>query len=348
MKEGSTSMNASDELLETLRQFHTKGFPGKTRQQSLLEYCQNILGGIERVHFDFKEKSDPTNAILGDSEKKNLSKAVSGFANSAGGVLIWGLQDETLQPKPIRDVADFVDRMLRLAHQVTSPVVPQIDGDFIPSDGPEGEGFAVIFVPESQLPPHRVILNVSEEKIQNHYYVRSGSSFTVAPHSQLEDMFGRRPRPILELTHSIVRGPSGGDWVKVYVKLTLENRGRGIARFPFLAVEVDPPYGVSLHGIDGNGRCGLPCLEFIGACHSEDDVVKGMQATGGRFGSQDGLVLHCGMKVDVTRLKATILRQNCESSSDLCFRFEVAAEGMPLQRGRLKIPGTQLVQAAGF
>jgi hypothetical protein len=258
------------------------------------------------------------------------------------------VENETLQPKPIHEVAAFTDRMLQLAHQVTDPAVPQIDGDFVPSDKGEGDGFSVIFVPESQLPPHRVIINAADEKIKNHYFVRSGSSFTVATHSQLEDMFGRRPRPVLALTHSIVPKPSGGDWVTVYVKLTLENRGRGIARFPFLAVEVDPPYGVSLYGVDGNGKLGLPLLGFIDACRSERDEVKGMQAAGGRFGSQDGLVLHCGMKVDVTCLKATILRQTCRQSSDLVFRYEIAAEGMPLQPDEVRIPAAELVKIAGF
>ncbi len=31
--------------------------------------------GVERVHFDFKEKSDRRNGTLGEDDKKNLAKA---------------------------------------------------------------------------------------------------------------------------------------------------------------------------------------------------------------------------------------------------------------------------------
>jgi hypothetical protein len=197
-------MSAARDLFETLRKCRTEPDPGKTPQQSLVAYCQNILGGIERTHFDFKEKANSASADLEDLDRRNLGKAVSGFANGAGGVLIWGLEDQTIAPRPLCEISKVVDTMLRLSHQVTAPAVQGIDGDYIPADGQPTDGFGLIFIPESDLPPHRVILNIP--KVQNHYYVRSGSSFVIATHSQLEDMFGRRPRPLLRLEYEIETG----------------------------------------------------------------------------------------------------------------------------------------------
>lgn len=171
-------MDAATNLFDTLRAFRTHPASGKSPHQSVIEYCNNNLGGIEQVHFDFKEKRDPLRPALDDDDKKNLAKAISGFANGSGGVLIWGIQDTSMSPRPISQVSKFIDGILQMAHQATDPPVPGIDGDFVPSDANPDDGFGFILVPESQLPPHRVVLRLP--KVQNHYYTRTGSSFVIA------------------------------------------------------------------------------------------------------------------------------------------------------------------------
>lgn len=172
-------MNSAKGLYKKLAGFKQADGSGRSPQQQLMEYCTQILGAVERFHVDFKKKHNRRDAKLSDDDRKNLAKAVSGFANSGGGVLIWGIEDKTLSPKPITDVQHFVSSMLELAPQVTDPIVQGIDGDWIPSDAGTGqEGFGLIFIPESSLPPHRVILN--HKNVKNHYYIRSGGSFVVA------------------------------------------------------------------------------------------------------------------------------------------------------------------------
>jgi Putative DNA-binding domain len=105
---------------------------GKTPQQWLVEYCRDKLRGIERVHFDFKTKSDPSTFELNNDDKKNFAKAVSGFANGGGGVLIWGIEDTTADPQPISNIAQFVQRLSELAHVVTAPSVPGVDVVSVP------------------------------------------------------------------------------------------------------------------------------------------------------------------------------------------------------------------------
>jgi hypothetical protein len=348
-------MNSAKELFEKLTSSKSPDDSGKSPQQRLIEYCTQVLGAVERQHVDFKEK-DRNASELTDNDKKNLSKAVSGFANSSGGVLIWGIEDETLSPKPITDVQGFVSSMLELAARVTDPVVQGIDGDWIPSDEGTGQnGFGLLYVPESSLPPHRVILN--HKAIKNYYYIRSGESFLIASHTQLEDMFGRRPRPVLSLSTRIVLGgkigsnpycpamsPKGlNDYMKVrdgkassntyylYVILGIENKGRGVAKSPFLSVKIHPPYGIHPYGIDGNEGFGLKGLASF----------KGSDEN--KYGSQANTVIHSGTVHDVTAVKVPInVMESPYNVFDLVVDYKIAAEGTQLTEGQAVIRGKKL------
>ncbi len=244
----------SEELFESLKELKEVGQEAGSTDQRLIRYCKEVLGTIEGLHVDFKEKHDRRQASLDLDDKRNLACAVSGFANSSGGVLIWGIENATLKPKPIANASQFVSLILELAPQVTDPVVANIEGAWLPSDeGGKNSGFAFIHVPESPLPPHRVILR--DKDIGQHYYVRSGDSFVIAPHYQLEDMFGRRPRPQLALQASArveVASKKGGTpaSIRIVFRVTAANTGRGVARLACLSlatpVGLDP---VQLPGI---------------------------------------------------------------------------------------------------
>lgn len=311
-------MNSAKELFEKLTSFKQADGSGKSPQQQLLEYCTQVLGAVERMHVDFKQKHDRRDSKLADDDKKNLAKAISGFANSGGGVLIWGIEDKTLAPKPITDVQRFVASMLELAPQVTDPIIQGIDGDWIPSDTESRqEGYGVIFIPESLLPPHRVILNYKD--IKNHYYIRSGESFVVASHTQLEDMFGRRPKPKLALSTRVVISGRSGRTCYLYVILGIENKGRGTAKSPFLSVRVHPPYQISEYGIDGNRHFGL--TELTSSILSDEK----------KYGSSVDVVIHPGIVHDVTAVKVEIdTTQSPSSVFDLTLDYQIAAEGIEL------------------
>jgi predicted HTH transcriptional regulator len=45
----------------------------------------------ETVELDFKMKRDAQHGAFHDDDKRNLGKALSAFANSAGGLLVWGI-----------------------------------------------------------------------------------------------------------------------------------------------------------------------------------------------------------------------------------------------------------------
>src|SRR5277367_5285911 len=70
---------------------------------------------IETEVLDFKEASSQSGP-MGKDDKKNLSKALSGFANGGGGILIWGVKatqskdgpDAAEELKPIGNLKRFL------------------------------------------------------------------------------------------------------------------------------------------------------------------------------------------------------------------------------------------------
>lgn len=312
-------MSSASELFQTLSKFQNS-------EAEFLEYCQQFLGPVERVHFDFKEKQDRRVSSLGESDKKNLAKAVSGFANSGGGVLIWGIKDEILDEKPIGDIQKFVSNLLSLASKTTEPFVPDIDGAWISNDGVTG--YALIHIPESTLPPHRVAL---KGDIQHHYYIRTASSFEVATHTMLEDMFGRRPKPNLSLVVSIPKEVAPGP----YIVVGLENSGRGLARSPYIAFSINAPYVISPFGVDGNGNFGLRRLPPTFGIYEN------------RFGSFGDFVVHSSVihNVAAIELQMFYAEQRIQRKwdfVDLVIDYEIAAEGLNLFRGQKTVSSDEL------
>lgn len=321
-------MNTAEELFQILQSLKQDNGSSKLPEERLFDYCTQVLGSIERYSFDFKEKSDCRNPKLSDIDRKNLAKAVSGFANSSGGVLIWGIENSSIAPKPITDIQKFISALLKLAPQTTNPIVPGIDGDWIPSGtGNTNEGFGIIYIPESHLPPHRVILN--QEGIKDHYYVRSGETFVVASHSHLEDMFGRRPRPKLEFVarlENIGRRGCG-------IVIGLRNTGRYIAKFPYLAVKINQPFVISEYHLDGNGKPGLPLL----LQYSQTDQSQS-------FGGSASIVVYPDSELDVTeiRFENRYSTKSEDAIPDLVVYYSICCEGIQMQKGETRILGSQI------
>ena len=131
------------------------------------------------------------------SDKKNYAKALSAFANSAGGIIVWGI-DAPSAPKgirgkvPIRQPQVFAEHLDSLASRLVSPPVEGVENLVVRE--PDGSGYVVSYIPKSLHAPHR-----AESHHTKKYYQRSGDSFLQLEHWQLEYMFGRRLVPELRL-----------------------------------------------------------------------------------------------------------------------------------------------------
>ena len=176
----------------------------------------------EDLFMDYKGKTNPDgNALLSDSDKRNYAKALSGFANSAGGVLVWGV-DKNWSPKPITAPQSFVQRLEELLPDAVAPVPDTIVNHVILRE--DHTGYVLTFVLQSDKTPHRA------EFREHHYYKRVGSNFLIMEHYEIEDMFGRRARPFLTVSANFNGKDSSTTETKYELALTIANEGKSLAR----------------------------------------------------------------------------------------------------------------------
>ena len=173
----------------------------------------------ERPESGFLEcKELVDNPILNDKgwNAENYGKALSGFANHEGGILIWGVEEikengkfHHLEIKPFKGVFKFENDLNRLAGDWVTPTIDGFKTKAIYTDKPNDKGVVLVLIPQSDSAPHMCkhlnihyeLIDGSTRKIDigHRYYRRFGSSFRVMEHSELDDMFGRRPKPKFEV-----------------------------------------------------------------------------------------------------------------------------------------------------
>jgi hypothetical protein len=248
-------------------------------------------------------------------DRKTLAVGIAGFANSSGGLIIWGVDarkdedgiDCAQSAVPVPEPNLFMSRLEEHAGAAASPVVAGVQHRLIEGDGGP---FAMTLVPESLSGPHMSKLG------EDRYYKRSGDQFRRMEHFDVADMFGRRRKPVLALD---LRKESGGANVMVSVK----NVGRGIAKAPYLALRLPPGFRGSGYGFDGNGRFGLRHM-------GETDRIC-------RFGASAGEVIHPGQILPVTQLQATVMRTDGAAiiNGPQTFKYELVAEDCEMASGEV-------------
>jgi hypothetical protein len=195
---------------------------------------KRILQCLERREYedpflDYKLSKGDTLAIF--------AKAASAFANSNGGVIVWGIidkgNDSPRELSAISEVVTFASRLTELASQtLDAPLSGMISEPIVLADG---SGYVVTFVPESSHKPH-----AARGKDQGGCYMRSGCSSMPMPMFVVRAIILAGARAELKLVprtvhagHTFVklRSLGGGDTpaVKLLFELSLENTGDAIA-----------------------------------------------------------------------------------------------------------------------
>lgn len=290
----------------------------------------------EHLLLDFKtvNKSD----LSATDDRKNLAKALSGFANSDGGVIVWGVDARKLKPdgpdcanapKEIDNVATLVSRLNEFTGSFVRPFVDGVRHRALPTT--DGRGFAVTFVPASDAGPHMAMGG------EGRYYKRSGSSFYPMEHFDIEDMFGRRKKPRFDVEFTVTsRGSMRSGGIVEHenpIGVFLANHGRGSATNIFARLTVSAPFVLSAVGPEADGRGGLTRISEDGNRHAS-------------YGGGANVVVHPGMRQGVAAVGVTV-SVGQEQLADLELVLEVAADGMPLTKSTHRLSGADIRSALG-
>lgn len=214
-----------------------------------------LIGEPEDGHLDCKEWP-----VKEKEGHEMLAKAVSGLANSDGGVLVIGMRAKQQSPTdpdvitsivPVSDISQVHSRILTLVGNLVEPPIIGIESRVIPESVGSKSGFIIVLIPRSDGPPHR-------SRKDSKFYIRVGSITVPMEYWQIEERFGSRPHPKLELH---LEAPNvGTDTYQRPVRhfvLGIKNTGAGIGKFPGVSFKRSLGLDVDPFGIDGNGGFGI-------------------------------------------------------------------------------------------
>lgn len=216
----------------------------------------------EELFVDYKRSADDGNGIkLHHNDCANLAKAISGFGNSEGGLVVWGVTcqhdndvgDVPTGTVPISNPKRFVSWLEGAASGCTLPPHSGVRHHAIEQPS-GGKGYAVTYVPKSTLAPHQCIIG----KYRSRYYLRAGSNFEHVPHGVLAGMFGRQPAASVSYRWDLSGGVThdkNGPVVAIsapistpyaQLQIWLVNNGVVMARELYASIRMAGPGGNSL------------------------------------------------------------------------------------------------------
>ena len=194
----------------------------------------------ESVTLDFKEARGAATGTLANDDRKTFGKALSAFANSAGGLLVFGVEarkgddnvDCAQAAKPITNIERFKSEATTASGQLLQPRHDGIAVEAIPSQRQTGAGYLLVYVERSERRPHR-----SEAAGQKQYFKRAGDSSFEMEHYDIEDAFRRTTVAKLSLEWTLDRSHTNGNDELFYrISFWLRNESRVTAHRPYLKI----------------------------------------------------------------------------------------------------------------
>ncbi len=207
-------------------------------------------GKAEDEFLEFKGAS----RIAEKDAKQYWSQALSGFANTEGGVLIWGIRAARIKSPtdPSRNVDSaseldlaahpetFLQMLKDVRLEVTVDPVQGVEYKHYDAGKGDGSGFVVCLIPEGVNKPYRAALDPAKQ-----YYQRVGDSFAVIPHSLLRSLFYPRltARLGVEVVVKETRIEDRAGKATATFGLSMNNSGTATARDLYFPALADRPDG---------------------------------------------------------------------------------------------------------
>jgi hypothetical protein len=174
-----------------------------------------------------------------DELKAAWSKAITAFANTQGGVVLWGVVanvgpgsniDRVTGLAEVSSPADWIQKLKNWKLQATDPPIGNIE--YCPIIHPtQPKGFVACLIPESEFKPHRA------EFSHKNYYIRAGDSSVIPSPSLLRSLFFPKARMDVWLN---IESRVDHEYNRSHVLLRMENRGYSSVRNGVIRMLIRP------------------------------------------------------------------------------------------------------------
>jgi hypothetical protein len=163
-------------------------------------------GVTEELFLDYKRSADAgAGATLHNADRSSLARAISGFGNSEGGVVVWGVDCRNVPGQgdipnashPISHPNRFKSWLEQATSGLTVPSHSRVQHAAVGIAGTD-TGYVLSLIPSGLHAPYQTIGDMR-------YLMRAGSNFAPVPHAILAGMFGRRPQPSINYSFIINR-----------------------------------------------------------------------------------------------------------------------------------------------
>ena len=211
-------------------------------QDYTIDTINSLIGNEveENIHLDYKASGALDKK---DVKKNEIVKDVSAFANSDGGIIIYGLTEENHKPKDI----DFIDGNVftkEWLENIIHQVQPRIDGITIHpirEDGNIEHSIYVVKIPRSDKAPHMAR--------DNKYYKRFNFKSEPMEYYEVKDIFHRKYSPTLQILNGTLQDEDvqeGDEVVTFSFKAWIRNTGKVMSKdYKFSASFFNLPKGTS-------------------------------------------------------------------------------------------------------
>jgi hypothetical protein len=161
------------------------------------------------------------------------AKCLSCFANSDGGVLIFGIHAPKGAAKSlslVQDLAGFRDRLKELLPRITEPPVLRVEIETYREPEGSGTGFVVCHIPPSPWRPHQV----RSEGQPGQFYIRATDNCIPCNHATLRALFAPERVAVMEIRYrTYIRPNHPYKGQLVGLACWLNNKGPATAIEPF-------------------------------------------------------------------------------------------------------------------
>jgi hypothetical protein len=212
------------------------------------EYFSDIVVRQEEesLHLEFKTLSQEGGVLIKE-DKRIIARAIAGFANAEGGVLIIGIATQRLEGRdvaykrqPIKQLSRTTNLVRAALPEMLSPQHRKLEVFSVLEHDSEDEGFIVVCIPDSDERPFHS--NV------HHQYFRRGSDGTrVMEHREVRELMlaGRDGKLTLDTRIAPV-AMHGGNFYRLRLWLVLKNAGQVPVRAPYLRL-AQPGWDAAQH-----------------------------------------------------------------------------------------------------